>query len=87
MSENKQIKILLKSNWESRITNKTKIYFLDLRDKAVIDEIFDKLYNNGYINWNPPGGSSFVFLVFIIQRFIINGEKKDRVIIIFKFFN
>ena len=49
-----------------------------------MDEIFDKLYNNGRINWTPPGESPFIFLVFIIWRPTINEEEKNRIIINFR---
>ena len=35
------MKLLLKSDWELRIKNKTKVYLLKLKDKKVIDKTFN----------------------------------------------
>ena len=43
LSQKNWIRISLKSNWKKRIFDKTKIYSLDVRDKKLIDKIFDDL--------------------------------------------
>ena len=39
------MKLSLKSDWKSRINEKNvKVYSLEIRDKKVVDRIFDELY-------------------------------------------
>ena len=35
--------IFLRVNWDLKIINKLKIYLLNIKNKAIIDEIFNKL--------------------------------------------
>ena len=45
--KDKWIKIILRNNWQLRVSGKAKIYPLGLRDKEVIDKTFDKFYEQG----------------------------------------
>ena len=35
--------ISLRVNWEFKIIEKSKIYSLDIKDRIIVDEVFDKL--------------------------------------------
>ena len=37
------IRILLRADWESKITGKLKVYPLGIKDRVIVDEVFDKL--------------------------------------------
>ena len=41
----KQIKILLKYNWEEKILKIARIYLIGVQSRKVIDMTFNKLYN------------------------------------------
>ena len=41
------MKITLRNNWQSRVSGKTKIYPLGLRNKEVVNKTFNKLYEQG----------------------------------------
>ena len=45
------MRISLKSNWESRVSSKIKIYFLSARDKILIDKIFNVLQAEEKLSW------------------------------------
>ena len=45
------MRILLKSNWEKRIFNKTKIYSLSARDKKLVDKIFNEFQKQRRFFW------------------------------------
>ena len=44
LSKNNWMKLSLKTDWETKIKEKAKIYSLKQRDKALINEIFNKLH-------------------------------------------
>ena len=79
LSQKNWMRISLKSNWKKRISNKTKIYSLNARDKKLIDKIFDDLQKQNRLFWIN------IFTLFNYSTFcvwkIINDEKKNRVII------
>ena len=44
LSKKNWMRIFLKSNWKIKIINKIKIYFFDVKNQQLIDDIFDKFY-------------------------------------------
>ena len=79
LSKKNWMRISLKSNWEKRVFDKTKIYFLKTRDKKLIDKTFDELHELKRLNW----ANEFIFFnysTFCVWK-IVNDEKKNRIII------
>ena len=79
LSENNWMRILLKTNWEFRIFDKTKIYSLNAQDKTLVDVIFDQLHEIEKLSWTK-NSTSFNYLVFCVWK-IVNDEQKKRVIV------
>ena len=78
--EENWMKIFLKSDWESRVFEKAKIYSLEARDKALVDKTFDVLHEKGKLFWINEF-TSFKYLVFCVWK---NDEKsvlKRRVVV------
>ena len=44
LSKKNWMRIFLKSNWENRVFEKTKIYLLKARDRELMNQIFDELH-------------------------------------------
>ena len=38
------MKLLLRSNWELKVSGKVKVYPLDIKDREIIDKTFNKMY-------------------------------------------
>ena len=79
LSKKHWMRILLKSNWEKCIFEKIKIYFLNTKNRELIDEIFDKLHEIDKFNWTKKF-ISFNYFVFCVWK-TMNNEKKKRVVI------
>ena len=78
-SEENWMRISLKIDWESRISDKTKIYSLDAQDKTFVDAIFDQLHEIEKLSWTE-NSTSFSYFVFCVWK-IVNDERKSRVIV------
>ena len=79
------MRISLKSDWEQRIFDKTKIYSLNKKDKKLVDEIFDKLHESDRFSWT----NEFIFFnysVFCVWK-EVNDQKKNRSIVNIRDFN
>ena len=79
LSKENWMRIFLKIDWKSRISDKVKIYSLSTRDKELIDVIFDKLHEFDKLNWIEEF-TSFSYLVFCVWK-NVNDEKKRRIIV------
>ena len=79
LSKKNWMKISLKTDWESRISDKIKIYSLNIKNRELIDAIFDKLHEFDKLNWIEKL-TSFSYLVFCVWK-DVNDEKKKRIII------
>ena len=85
LSQKNWMKISLKSNWKQRIFDKTKIYFLDKKNKKFVDETFDKLHESNKLNWIDEF-ISFSYFVFCVWK-KINDKKKSRSVVNIRNFN
>ena len=65
MLEINWMKISLKNDWESRISSKTKIYSLSIRDRRLINEIFDDFHDFDKLSWTT-NSTLFNYLVFCV---------------------
>lgn len=73
------MRIPLKSDWESRVTGKTKVYPLGERDKKLVDETFDELHSSGRMRWINES-TPFSYSVFCVWR-NQDGVRKGRVVV------
>ena len=81
------MKFPLKSDWKSRINEKNvKIYPLEIRDKKVIDRIFDEFYKQGRFIWITQS-TFFNYFIFVIWKNVSDDERKDCSIINIHNFN
>ena len=85
LSKNNWMKLSLKTDWEVKIKKKAKIYSLKQRDKALIDETFNKLHTQERLNWTNRE-TSFSFSVFVVWR-DSSKNKKERVVVDIKNLN
>ena len=74
------MKLSLRNDWQDRVSDKAKIYSLDVRDREVIDKVFDKLYEQGRLEWTKEL-TPFSFPVFVVWKILLNGEAKGRPVV------
>ena len=77
--EKNWMKISLKFDWESTIKNKVKIYSFDIRDKAVVNDTFNKFHEQERFFWTEKT-TSFNYSCFVIWRKSSEKQKKRVVI-------
>ena len=78
-SKDNWMRIFLKTNWEKSIKDKVKIYFLSVKNKVVLDEIFDDFQSKNKFSWTT-NATFFSFFCFVIWR-NSSKVKKNRVMI------
>ena len=61
------MRIPLRADWESKITGKPKVYPLGVRDRAVVDKVFDKLQAQGRLEYTKQP-TPFCFPVFVVRK-------------------
>jgi hypothetical protein len=76
VSKNEWMSITLKSNAKIEFA---KIYSMSLKERKLIDEIFDKLHNQRKMHWIKKSIAHEAF-VFVVWR-MINDEKKKRIVV------
>ena len=80
LSEIDWMKISLKNDWKSRVSNKIKIYSLSLRNRQLINQIFDELHDDDILFWI----NVFIFFnysIFCIWKILSFDERKNRIVI------
>lgn len=65
LPEENWIKILLKSDQESRISRKAKVYPLSNKDKEFVDKTVDELYELGRMSWSK-NATPFSYPIFCV---------------------
>ena len=85
LSKNNWMRLSLKTDWKAKIKEKAKIYSLEQRDKALVDETFNKLHTQKRLNWTNRE-TSFSFSIFVVWR-DSSENKKERVVVDIKSFN
>ncbi len=68
------MKIPVKSDWESKVSRKAKVYLLSNRDKEFVDETFDELHQLGQMSWSKDA-TPFSYPVFCVWK-TQNGKLK-----------
>ena len=78
--ENQWMEIPLVDNWQEIYkVGQIRVYLVDIRDKEVIDKVFDKLHKQGRIKWTTIS-TLFSFPCFVVWRETANNSK-GRVVI------
>ena len=77
LSKKNWIKISFKFDWEKRVFEKTKIYFLKTRDKTLINKIFDELQNLNKLFWTNQS-TFFNYSIFCVWKIVNEKRKKTR---------
>ena len=85
LSKNNWMKLSLKTDWKIKTKEKAKIYSLKQRDKALINEIFNKSHIQKRLNWTNRE-TSFNFSIFVVWR-DSSKNKKKRVVVDIKSLN
>jgi len=85
MFKKEWLRILLRNNWQSKIIGKARVYSLGVKNRELVNNIFDEFYDQGRLDWTITN-TPFNYLVFIIWRNILKG-RKSRVIVNIKGFN
>ena len=79
LSEKNWMRLSLKFDWESKIKDKIKIYSLDVRNKTVVDDTFNKLQTQKRFSWTKKT-TSFSYSCFVIWRDLFE-KRKNRIVI------
>ncbi len=77
--QNQWMRIFLRSDWEIRIFEKVKIYFLKIENKKLMNQIFDDLQMKKRLKYITTS-TFFNYSVFVVWK-LINDKKKKRVVI------
>lgn len=78
--EDEWMKFSLRDNWQDRISDKVKVYLLDLKDKEVVNKTFDELYQQERLKWTRQL-ISFRYSVFVVWKTNRDDERKERVVV------
>ena len=78
--EDDWMKLPLKSDWESRVNGRAKVYPVGIKDKEVMDQTFDKMHTLGRLEWTK-GPTPFSFPVFVVWKTNNEGIKKGRPVV------
>ena len=79
LSKKNWMHIFLRLDWEFTIKDKTKIYSLKIRDKLILNQIFNKLHEQNRLFWTTKS-TSFSFSCFVVWK-DSESKKKDRVVV------
>ena len=78
-SEKNWMRLSLKFDWKSKVKNKVKIYSLDVKNKTVVDDTFNKLQAQERLSWTKKI-TSFNYSCFVVWRDSLE-KKKSRIVI------
>ena len=79
-SKKNWMRIFLKSNWKNRVFKKTKIYSFEIRDRELMNKIFDELHEQKRMSWT----NVFIFFnysIFCVWKKNVVDESKNRMIV------
>ncbi len=79
LPEDQWMHIPLRSDWETRISGKAKVYPLGTEDKKLVDQTFDDLHAKGRLKYTT-NSTPFSYPVFVVWK-MVNGQRKGRVVI------
>ena len=84
--EKNWMRISLKFDCENRVSNKTKMYFLDVKNRILIDETFDNLHVVDKMNWINEF-ILFFYSMFCVWKLNVDDQRKNRIVIDIRNFN
>ena len=79
------MKISLIDDWQSKITEKSKVYSLKTEKRKIVDNIFDELHRQRRLKWTTDS-TFFFYLVFIAWK-TSNDVRKNRAVVDIKKLN
>ena len=79
LSQKNWMRISFKTDWESKIKEKIKMYSFEVKDKLIVDETFDRLHEQDRFFWTFES-IFFNFSCFVVWRESFD-KKKNRVVI------
>ena len=80
VSEEEWMDISLLDNWKDLYkVGQSKIYSLRLKDCEVVDEAFNKLHDQGWMNWTSHS-TPFTYLCFVVWKSTLTGRKRRVVV-------
>ena len=75
------MKVTLKPGWEAKVSAiKPRIYPLGNKDRQLVDDTFDELYQQGHMKFTSDA-TPFSFPVFVIYKSDSEGKKKNRAVV------
>ena len=74
------MKLQLKDGWQDKVTGKAKVYALGIKDREVVDEVFDQLHKQGRLEFTSQP-TPFAYPVFVVWKTLPDGKKKGRPVI------
>ena len=78
--EEEWMKIHLEDDWQSRVSGKTKVYPLGIKDWEVVDRTFDELQQQGRLEYTTLS-TLFLYPVFVVWKTLASGEQKRRPVV------
>ena len=79
------MRIFFRTDWENKISEKTKMYFLKIKNRAFVDKTFDELHDLNRLFWINEF-TSFNYSMFCVWK-NVNEERKNRVVVNIRKFN
>ena len=79
------MRIPLRPGWESKITGKPKVYHLGIKDRAIVDKVFDKLQAQGRLEYTKHA-TPFCFPVFVVHK-MVDGKDEGRPVVDIRMLN
>ena len=62
------------------VAKPSRVYPVSQKDRAIIDETFDKLHEQGKMEWSSQP-TSYSYPVFVVRRQLSDGTRKGRVVV------
>ena len=79
LSQKNWMQISLKNDWKRIIKEKAKVYSLEVKNRLIFDETFDKLHDQERLSWITES-ISFSFPCFVVWKDSTN-NRKNRIVV------
>ena len=86
LSEEDWMYIPLRTDWKSKITGKPKVYPLNIKNRAIVDKVFNKLQIQDRLKYTKQS-ISFYFSIFIIYKILPDDIDHDYSVVDIRKFN
>ena len=80
IAQNEWMKLPLRSDWESKVSGKAKIYPLGIKDREVVDKTFDEIYCQDRLQFTTQP-TPFSYPVFMVWKTLPDGSRKGRAVV------